>query len=458
MDPRSVAAALKVEPPIAGRPHLGRDGPRPDGRRRSTAGPPAPTTRSPSTPGALAATGRAAGQPGPGGLPDPRRRPAPRSPPPSRAGKRVAVGTAFLITLRPARSSPRRSRRPSGSSRRSRASVTADAGRRRPRRPTRSRPTKALRPNTATGSSSTASATPTACASPRSTASVRTAAARRRSSASGRATTRRTSPRDAAISVRFTRADGPHARPRRRSRSPPAGKPVAGKVTFAEDDTVLVFVPAKALPYGAKVVMQVAAGARTQDGAALATAADGCVQDRQEAGREQDDVGAPGRRIVDRRRSRGRWRQLGRGRDLLPRADELHPDRRLGHLERQLQQPGRPQRRAAQARPRDQQQGLAAVRQEARGRRRLQPLHRRQPRRPAPPGRLHELPLGREPRLPVGQPARRRSSARTSSSRARSRTSGGHYVNLMNAKYDRVGIGVWVSHGRVRLVIDFYHP
>jgi uncharacterized protein YkwD len=35
---------------------------------------------------------------------------------------------------------------------------------------------------------------------------------------------------------------------------------------------------------------------------------------------------------------------------------------------------------------------------------------------------------------------------------------GGHYVNLMNAKYDRCGIGVWVSSGRVRLVIDFYHP
>jgi hypothetical protein len=34
---------------------------------------------------------------------------------------------------------------------------------------------------------------------------------------------------------------------------------------------------------------------------------------------------------------------------------------------------------------------------------------------------------------------------------------GGHYVNLMNAAYDRVGIGVWVSGGRVRLVIDFYH-
>jgi uncharacterized protein YkwD len=35
---------------------------------------------------------------------------------------------------------------------------------------------------------------------------------------------------------------------------------------------------------------------------------------------------------------------------------------------------------------------------------------------------------------------------------------GGHYVNLMNAKYDRVGIGVWVAGGRVRLVVDFYHP
>ena len=35
---------------------------------------------------------------------------------------------------------------------------------------------------------------------------------------------------------------------------------------------------------------------------------------------------------------------------------------------------------------------------------------------------------------------------------------GGHYVNLMNSAYDRVGIGVWVSGGRVRLVVNFYHP
>jgi hypothetical protein len=35
---------------------------------------------------------------------------------------------------------------------------------------------------------------------------------------------------------------------------------------------------------------------------------------------------------------------------------------------------------------------------------------------------------------------------------------GGHWRNIMNPDYDRVGVGVWVSGGRVRLVTDFYHP
>jgi uncharacterized protein YkwD len=35
---------------------------------------------------------------------------------------------------------------------------------------------------------------------------------------------------------------------------------------------------------------------------------------------------------------------------------------------------------------------------------------------------------------------------------------GGHYVNLMNAAYTRVGIGVWVHQGNVRIVSDFYAP
>ncbi|MHB8398220.1 MAG: Ig-like domain-containing protein [Candidatus Limnocylindrales bacterium] len=32
-----------------------------------------------------------------------------------------------------------------------------------------------------------------------------------------------------------------------------------------------------------------------------------------------------------------------------------------------------------------------------------------------------------------------------------------HYANLMNPAYARCGIGVWVDHGRIRLVVDFYH-
>jgi len=35
---------------------------------------------------------------------------------------------------------------------------------------------------------------------------------------------------------------------------------------------------------------------------------------------------------------------------------------------------------------------------------------------------------------------------------------GGHYRNLMDARFHQVGIGVWVSGGRVRVVIDFYTP
>lgn len=35
---------------------------------------------------------------------------------------------------------------------------------------------------------------------------------------------------------------------------------------------------------------------------------------------------------------------------------------------------------------------------------------------------------------------------------------GGHWVNMMNPVYSRVGIGVWVASGRVRVVINFYDP
>ncbi len=35
---------------------------------------------------------------------------------------------------------------------------------------------------------------------------------------------------------------------------------------------------------------------------------------------------------------------------------------------------------------------------------------------------------------------------------------GGHYRNMMDARFRQAGIGIWVSGGRVRLVVDFYTP
>jgi hypothetical protein len=35
---------------------------------------------------------------------------------------------------------------------------------------------------------------------------------------------------------------------------------------------------------------------------------------------------------------------------------------------------------------------------------------------------------------------------------------GGHWVNIMNPNFDRAGIGVWVANGRIRLVVDFFRP
>jgi uncharacterized protein YkwD len=41
---------------------------------------------------------------------------------------------------------------------------------------------------------------------------------------------------------------------------------------------------------------------------------------------------------------------------------------------------------------------------------------------------------------------------------AEASTKGGHYRNIMNPGFDRAGVGIWVTSGRVRVVIDFYHP
>ncbi len=53
---------------------------------------------------------------------------------------------------------------------------------------------------------------------------------------------------------------------------------VPGKVSFAENDTVLVFQPAKALPYDTRVVITVATTAKSRDGAPLGAVAKGAFR------------------------------------------------------------------------------------------------------------------------------------------------------------------------------------
>jgi hypothetical protein len=74
--------------------------------------------------------------------------------------------------------------------------------------------------------------------------------------------------RSANLSVRFTEAMD-EERTAAAYRVTANGKPVKGKVRWAEDGTVLVFDPAKALPYGAKVVQTVDLAARSRDGAPI---------------------------------------------------------------------------------------------------------------------------------------------------------------------------------------------
>ncbi len=79
--------------------------------------------------------------------------------------------------------------------------------------------------------------------------------------------------------------------------------------------------------------VDVAAGARNLAGAPLAAATHGTFRTVAK-GDTPAPTGSDRRplRCRDRRRQGRRWRELGSGRDLLPRADELHPDGRLGHL------------------------------------------------------------------------------------------------------------------------------
>jgi len=259
-------------------------------------------------------------------------------------------------------------------------------------------------------------------------------------------------PRDAAISVRFTTAMDP-ASTKAAFTVTAAGKPVSGRVTFVEGDTVLVFVPSKPLPYGATVVMRVGADAQTRSGSAVAAetgtfktvAKPKPVVKKTKAPRPISGGGAVGGGswgsvetyylgLMNCTRTGG-WVTSG-GKCSSPggrNVAALKLDRGIS---------------SKVSRPYARKLALSGVCSHFSG---GNPGDRL--RRAGYTNYTWAENLG----CRSGNP---RSAVLGSHLFFQSEKSysGGHYVNLMNAKYDRVGIGVWVSHGRVRLVIDFYHP
>jgi len=266
--------------------------------------------------------------------------------------------------------------------------------------------------------------------------------------------------RGSVLSVRFT--ESMDRRSTRRAWVVTAnGKPVAGTVSFAEKDSVLVFRPASPLPYGAVVDMQVKGTARSAAGAALeaARSARFRVQEPPKAA-----APAPARpstsRTIPRSSSGGGSVGGGSWGAVETYYLRLMNCTRTGGWVTWSGSCSSPGGRSVRALWID--SGISSK------------VSRPYAKRLATSGQCSHF-IG-------GNPGNRLRAAGYSSYiwaenlgcrsgnpysavlgshlffQSERSYSGGHYVNLMNAKYDRVGIGVWVSGGRVRLVIDFYHP
>jgi uncharacterized protein YkwD len=262
--------------------------------------------------------------------------------------------------------------------------------------------------------------------------------------------------RGAAISVRFTRTMD-RASTKAAFKVTADGTALSGKIRFAEDDTVLVFTPDKKLPYDAKVVATVAESARSADGAGLAeegratfttekkpTPAAPSSGGSSGGGGGGGSVGSGSWQAVERyylglmncTRTGGTVTSSGScsspgGRDAAPLKLDAGISSKVARPYAKLLatrgacshfiggNPGDRLRRAGYT------NYTWAENLGCRS------------------GNAYNAVLA---------------SHRYFQSERSWSPQGGHYVNLMNRKYDRAGIGVWVSSGRVRLVIDFYHP
>ncbi len=266
--------------------------------------------------------------------------------------------------------------------------------------------------------------------------------------------------RDAAISVRFTQQMD-RASTKKAFKVSAAGKAVKGTVRFAENDSVLIFDPSSNLPYGTRVTAVVAATAKSADGVALGAPAKGTfrVAPKPVAATRTISSGSGGGGSTGGGGGSvggGSWAAVERyylnlmnctrtgglvtsgGDCSSPGGRSVAPLRLDAGISSKVARPyakklavnnmcthfsgGNPGDRLRRA-------GYSSYRWAEN--------------------------LGCRSGNPYGAVL---GSHRYFQSERSWSPQGGHYVNLMNRAYDRVGIGVWVSGGRVRLVVDFYHP
>ncbi len=272
--------------------------------------------------------------------------------------------------------------------------------------------------------------------------------------------------RGATISIRFTdRMD--HKTTTAALRVTAGGKPVAGKVTWAEQDRVLVFVPSSALPYGAQVVVAVGPTALSKAGAPLAKAGAGTFKVVAKPAPRPKPVAKPKPAPTHNKpatkpikHSGGSGAVSGSWSSVEAYYLKLMNCTRTGGWVTSTGSCSSPGGRAVA--PLMLSRSISAN------------VSRPYAKLLATRGICNHF-IG-------GNPGDRLRRAGFTSYRwgenlgCRSGNpfsavlgshlyfqserpyNGGHYVNLMNAQYDRAGIGVWVSGGRVRLVVDLYHP
>ena len=215
--------------------------------------------------------------------------------------------------------------------------------------------------------------------------------------------------RDAAISVRFTQSMDRVAT-RNAFSVTVDGKAIAGKVTFAENDSVLIFDPSSTLPYGATVVATVAA---------TATSADGVVDGRRHEGHVQGESRSRAVKRSDQLRRRRRTAAAVEGGGSVGGGTwgaveryylDLMNCTRTGGLVTSggdCSSPGGRSVAPLSSTPASAPRSRGPYAQEAGRQQHVHPLQRRQPGRSPAPRRLHQLSLGGEPRLPLGQPVQR---------------------------------------------------